>query len=51
MILHLQKILSLTIKLLSVIPFGACVCLVVKPAQSAVILPVVCVQADIQFSS
>lgn len=43
-------LLSLTVKLLSVISFSARVGHVVKATESSVILPVVCVQADVQLS-
>lgn len=42
--------MPLTVELLSVISLGACVGLAVKATESTVVLPVVCVQADVQLS-
>lgn len=42
--------MPLTVELLSVIFFGACVGAVVKATESTIILPVVSVQADVQLS-
>lgn len=48
---RLMTMQSLTIELPSIISLSACVCLVVEATQSAIVLPVVRVQANIQLST
>lgn len=42
--------MPLTVELLSLISLGACVGLAVKTTEGTIVLPVVCVQADVQLS-